>query len=215
MASTLPPPPWVDADPEALRRALAEAKAAGKLPGPGFFEYVADLARWLLARIYGALERVLPWSGQPFVERIAIYAAFAAALLAALVAMVVAWRGWRARRVRREAPATAVPMPSAPAAPSGDAGWWQGELQRRLAEGRLRPALEAAWWWTARRLDPPGLDPSWTSGELLRASGASGASLRAPLRRLDRQLWGGGALRRDDVEAVVVELAHPDRGAPR
>ena len=93
----------------------------------------------------------------------------------------------------------------------GDAGWWQRELQRRLAEGRLRPALEAAWWWTARRLDPPGLDPSWTSGDLLRSASSSpnqgsGGTLRAPLRKLDRQLWGGGALARDEVESVVAEL---------
>ncbi len=206
MASTLPPPAWVDADPEALRRALAEAKADAKLPGPGFVEYLADLARWLLELVSGAFELVAPWSGRPIAERIAIYAALAAAALAALVVLVVAVRRWRAQRTRREAPAAAVPLPSAPAAPSGDATWWLRELQRRLADGRLRPALEAAWWWTARRLDPPGLDPSWTSGELLRASGGSGAALRAPLRRLDRQLWGGGALRRDEVEAVVAEL---------
>jgi hypothetical protein len=206
MASTLPPPAWADADPEALHRALAEAKAATKLPGPGAVEYLADLARWLLERTFGALERVLPWSGRPIVERIGIYAAVGAALLAALVVLLVAVRRWRARRARRQAPAVAVPMPSAPATPSGDASWWQRELQRRLAEGRLRPALEAAWWWTARRLDPPGLDPSWTSGELLRASGAPGAALRAPMRRLDRQLWGGGGLRRDEVESVVADL---------
>ena len=203
MASGLPPPGWVDADPEALRRALAEAKSESKLPGPGALDYAVDLARWLRDRLFGALERV-EWAGLPVVERVAIYAALGAALLAALVVLVVAVRRWRRALTRHEGPASAVPLPAVPALPSGDAGWWQGELQRRLAEGRLRPALEAAWWWTARRLDPPGLDPSWTSGDLLHKSGA--AALRRPLRRLDRQLWGSGELRRDEVESVVAEL---------
>ena len=204
MISRLPPPAWVKGDPEAMRRALAEAKAASKLPGPGMFDYWADLIRWLMDRVFGLLERVAPWSGMPLVERIAIYAALVSALVAAVAVAVMAARRWHKRRGLRAAGASAVPLPSAPALPAGDAGWWQRELQRRLAEGRLRPALEAAWWWTARRLDPPGLDPSWTSGDLLRASGVR--ALRAPLRKLDRQLWGGGALARDEVESVVAEL---------
>jgi hypothetical protein len=140
----------------------------------------------------------------PLVERIAIYTALVSALSAAVAVAVMAARRWHKRRALRAAAPSAVPMPSAHTLPAGDAGWWQRELQRRLAEGRLRRALEAAWWWTARRLDPPGLEPSWTSSDLMRASGA--AALRAPLRKLDRQLWGGGALARDQVESVVAEL---------
>ncbi|HEV8242002.1 MAG TPA: hypothetical protein VGS57_21735 [Thermoanaerobaculia bacterium] len=212
MVSRLPPPPaWVDADPEALRRALAEAKAASKLPEPGTLDYLADWIRWLQHALFGALERVAPWAGLPIVERVAIYAALGAALLAAFLVAVIAARRWRKRRALHEPAASTLPLPAAPTLPAGDAGWWQGELQRRLAEGRLRPALEAAWWWTARRLDPPGLDPSWTSGDLLRSAGASpnrigAGALRAPLRRLDRQLWGGAELARDEVESVVAEL---------
>ena len=211
MVSRLPPPAWVNSDPEAMRRALAEAKAPSKLPGPGTLDYLADLIRWLQERLFGLLERVAPWSGMPLVERIAIYTALVSALVAAVAVAVMAARRWHKRRRLRAAPASAVPLPSAPALPAGDAGWWQRELQRRLAEGRLRPALEAAWWWTARRLDPPGLDPSWTSGDLLRSASSSpnqsgAGALRAPLRKLDRQLWGGGALARDEVESVVAEL---------
>ena len=202
--SRLPPPDWVKGDPETMRRALAEAKAASKLPSPGMFDYLADLVRWLQDRLFGFFERVAPWSGMALVERIAIYAALTSALVAAVAVAVIAARRWHKRRALRAAAASAVPLPAGPALPAGDAAWWQRELQRRLAEGRLRPALEAAWWWTARRLDPPGLDPSWTSGDLLRASGAG--TLRAPLRKLDRQLWGGGALSRGDVESVVAEL---------
>jgi hypothetical protein len=210
IATTVPPPAWVDADPDALRGALAEARAATELPGPGMFEYFVDLARRLQEWIFGALER-MPWAGLPSFERIAIYTALGGSALAVLIVLWAALRRWRKGRAARQATAEAVPVPAAPAPPSGDAGWWQRELQRRLAEGRLRPALEAAWWWTARRLDPPGLDASWTTGDLLRGARSSpnrggAAALRAPLRRLDRQLWGGGALRRDEVEAVVAEL---------
>ena len=203
MVSSVPPPAWLEADPEALRRALAEAKAASELPGPSMVDYLTDLARWLQERIFGALER-MPWAGLPSFERITIYTALGGAGLAAVIVLSAAAGRWRKRRAAREALAGAVPLPAAPPPLFGDAGWWQRELERRLAEGRLRPALEAAWWWTARRLDPPGLDASWTTGDLLRESGAP--RVRAPLRRLDRQLWGSGALRRDEVESVVAEL---------
>lgn len=205
----LPPPPWLAADAEAMRQALAEAKASEKLAGPALFDYVFDLGRWLQERIFGALEKLAPWSGRPIVEQVALYAAIGGAALAVLTVLVVAVRRWRAARRRDEGVAVALPVSAAAATPSGDAAWWQAELQRRISQGRLRPALEAAWWWTARRLDPPGLDASWTSGELLGASGA--AALRAPLRRLDRQLWGGAPLRRDEVQAVVDELAGASR----
>jgi len=203
MATTVPPPAWLEADPEALRRALAEAKADSELPGPGMFDYAVDLARALRDWIFGALERV-PWAGLPTFERIALFTALGGSALAVVIVLWAVVRRWRKRRAARQTTAEVVPVPAAAEPPSGDASWWQRELQRRLAEGRLRAALEAAWWWTARRLDPPGLDSSWTTGDLLRKGGA--AALRSPLRRLDRQLWGGGALRRDEVESVVAEL---------
>lgn len=201
---TLPPPAWTAADPAALREALAQAKASQKLPGPSFGEYVLDLGRWLSERVFGAIGKALPWADLSLLERIAFYSALGAAGLAALAVLVVAVRRWRSRRDATR-PASPLTGPAPPPPPPGDAAWWLAELRRRLAAGALRPALEAAWWWTARRLDPPGLDPSWTTGELLRARDA--AALRAPLRRLDRLMWGAGAPRRDDVEAVVDDLA--------
>jgi hypothetical protein len=200
---TLPPLAWRAADPAALREALAQAKASQKLAGPSFGEYVFDLGQWLKERLLGLLGDSGGWSRISLLERVAFYTALAAAGLAALAVLAMALRRWRSRRLVEVASPLAV-MPAA-APPPGDAGWWREELRRRLAAGALRPALEAAWWWTARRLDPPGLDPSWTTGELLRVGGA--APLRAPLRRLDRLLWGGGMPRRDEVDAVVHELA--------
>jgi hypothetical protein len=201
--SPLPPPPWIPADPVALRDALAQAKAANKMPGPSMGEYLFDLGKWLQERIFSALERVLPWTGLPIVEKVSIYGALAAALLAALTVLVIALRRWRAVRKGRTAKAV-VTQSSAPP-PPGDAAWWREELTRRLAAGNLRGTLEAAWWWTARRIDPPGLDPSWTSGDLLRASDLP--RLHEPLRRLDRQLWGGASPERAEVDAVVRDLS--------
>jgi hypothetical protein len=213
VTTTLPPPTWSAADPAALREALAQAKAAQELPGPSFGEYLFDFFRKLEELGSSVAGRALPWADQPLVEQVVIYAALSAALLAALAVLWVAVRHWRAERGRRAGGemVAGLLVADAPALPDGDAAWWRAELARRLAAGALRPALEAAWWWTARRLDPPGLDPSWTTGDLVRRGGARAGALRAPLRRLDRQLWGGGTTSRGDVEAVVAELGG---GAP-
>ncbi|HEV8632318.1 MAG TPA: hypothetical protein VGV61_18535 [Thermoanaerobaculia bacterium] len=201
-----PPPAWHAADAEALRRALLQARAPGELPAAGLGDYLLDLGRWLQARLVGLLGRALPWAGTTVIERILLYTAVGAAALAALAVLLMAWRHWRATQARRQVASVPAALQPAPP-PPGDAAWWRAELARRLAGGALRPALEAAWWWTARRLDPPGLDPSWTTGELLRAGGE--AAPRAPLRRLDSLLWGTGAPRRDEVEAVVSDLEGP------
>jgi hypothetical protein len=204
----LPPPAWMPADPAALHEALRDAHAESKLPGPGLGDYLFDVARALGDRVTAALQKVLPWTDRPIIERIALYTALGAALLGAFAVLAVAIRRWRVSRPKRvEVPMSVAPAPQA--APSGDAAWWEAELRRRLAAGALRPALEAAWWWTARRLDPPGLDATWTTGQLLRAHPST--ALRTPLRRLDRQLWGGDAPRREEVVAVVSELARMPR----
>jgi hypothetical protein len=200
---SVPPPAWHAADGEALRQALAQAKAPGELPSPGLGDYLIDLGRWFQEGLVALLGRALPWAGTTMIERILLYTAVGAAGLAALAVLVLVLRRWRASRSQRDVVlAPAGLLPAVP--PPGDAAWWRAEMARRLAAGALRPALEAAWWWTARRLDPPGLDPSWTTGELLRAGGA--AVPRAPLRRVDLLLWGGAAPRREEVEAVVNEL---------
>jgi hypothetical protein len=204
MSTPLSPPPWTPADAATVREALDTARAVEKLPPPSLMDYASDVGRLVRDRLELAIERALPWAGQPLVERIALYAALGGALLAALLVLAVAVRRWRHGRAAAPTQVRVEPLPSAAAPPPGDAAWWREALQRRLAAGRLRPALVAGWGWPPRRLDPPGLDPSWTSAELVRASGA--AAMRAPLRRLDRHLWGGVAPRADDVRSVVDEL---------
>ena len=200
MSDTLPPPPWAAADEAALRRAL-DAAGPSDVPRPSFGEYLLDLGAWLRDALLETLSRAMPSDGPGLFQRLALWTAVGAAAIAALVVLAVA-----ARRLRRRAAApTAAAALAAPSPEtSGDAEWWAGELVRRLEAGSLHGALAALWWWVARRLDPPGLEPSWTTGELLRASGRTG--LREPLRRLDRLQWGTAEPRRDDVEALVRTL---------
>ena len=194
------PPPWTPADADALQRAL-DAAGPSALPGPSFGEYLVDLGTWLRDRLFDVVGRALPAGDWSAVERIALYGVAGAAALAAVLVLVVALR-----RVRRRGAGRPAVLPLAPPPPEedADADWWGRELARRLEAGALRDALAAAWWWVALRLAPPGLDRSWTTGDLLRATGA--ADLRAPLARLERLQWGGGEPGRAAVEAVVAEL---------
>jgi hypothetical protein len=195
-----PPPTWADADAAALREALAAA-GPSKLPDAGWGDYLADLGTFLRDLIFETAGRAMPFDGWLAAEQLALYGALALAIAAAAFVLVVALRQ-RARRRRIATPVEAAPAAAARA--GGDAEWWAAEAARRLAAGQLRGALEALWWWAARRLDPPGLDPAWTTAELLRASGRP--ALREPLRRLERLQWGDGEPRRDDVEGVAGRL---------
>jgi hypothetical protein len=200
-ADALPPPGWAEADGEALRRAL-EAAGPSELPGPSFGDYLLDLGAWVRDLLLDAVGRALPAADWSLAERVALYGVVGAAVVATLAVLAFAVRRLRQRRALPvAAAAVAPPLPEATA----DAAWWGSELARRLEGGALRAALEALWWWVARRLDPPGLDPSWTTGELLGRSAGAG-SLREPLRRLERLQWGTAEPRRSDVEALVRTL---------
>jgi hypothetical protein len=196
-----PPPEWRPADPEALQAAIEGAGGGGSLPGPSLAEYGFDLARWLEERFFDFLGRTLPATQLPVLE-VVVWTAAGAATVALLVLFAMASR--RRRRRAEVGPAVTALDGAATPAPSGDAAWWWAEAGRLLDRGEVRPALAALWWWAARRLDPPGLDPAWTTADLLRVGGSAA---RAPLRRVERLLWGPGAPAREDAEAVRGELA--------
>jgi hypothetical protein len=196
------PPPWREADAEALRDAIARTGEPGALPHPGFADYVRDLARAVQEWFYDLLGRAVPVMDLPLLEvMVWVVTLGAAAAVAGLLVLAL-----RRRRRRMTLAGAAVPLAGEgePAAP-GDAGWWWNEAARRLEAGEVRPALAALWWWVARRLDPPGLDRSWTTSDLLRGGGIT--ARRLPLRRLDRLLWGPGAPARVEAEALRDELA--------
>jgi hypothetical protein len=200
------PPAWLPADPAALRNAVERAGGGGEPPGPGFAEYAFDLGRWLQSLFVALLERALPDAIDEELQLLVVYAAALVALSALAVVLVMVARRVRRRRRRGEEAAAEELVGAAAGLPATarEAEWWWSEAARRLAAGELRPALAALWWWAARRLDPPGLDESWTTGELLRRSGA--AALRPPLRRLDTLLWGAELPRAEQVEELRAEL---------
>ena len=207
VAPALPPPQWRAADPASLRDAVERAGGGGEPPAPGLTEYAFDLGRWLQSQLAALLGRALPDAGFEALELIVTYAAVLVAIAALAVVGVLVAR--RVRRTRREGAApgaseAAVPVP--PPATAREAEWWWAEAARRLERGEVRAALGALWWWAARRLDPPGLDESWTTGELLRGRGRGAAALRPPLRRLDALLWGAEPPRAEQVEELRGEL---------
>jgi hypothetical protein len=206
-------PAWMPADPSALQAALRATGGARVLPDAGMREYLYDLARWLQGAVVGWVGRALPWARLPALERWLVYGAVTAAATVVVLLVVMAWRRRRRRQATTDA-AQDVEATTLPARPPGDARHWQQELRRRLAAGELRPALRAAWWWAARTLAPAGLDPSWTSADLLRATGRP--PLRAALGGVDRLLWGAREPAAEEVERAVDELARAlgPRGTP-
>jgi hypothetical protein len=199
-ARQVEPPAWTPADDEALRRAL-DAAGPSELPGQSVGDYLMGLAAWLRDLFLETIGRALPTPGWTVVENVALYVVLCAAAIGVVAFFAAAFRRFR-RRSKPQPEGT--PVEAASPGANADAEWWGAELTRRLEGGAWRAALEALWWWVARRLDPPGLDPSWTTGDLLHAGGA--APLREPLRRLERLQWGGAEPRREDVEAVVSAL---------
>ena len=205
VAPALPPPQWRAADPASLRDAVERAGGGGEPPAPGLTEYAFDLGRWLQSQLAAFLGRALPDAGFEALELIVTYAAVLVAIAAlAVVGVLVARRVRRTRRAGAAPGASEAAVPVPPPATAREAEWWWAEAARRLERGEVRAALGALWWWAARRLDPPGLDESWTTGELLR--GRAAAALRPPLRRLDALLWGAEPPRAEQVEELRGEL---------
>jgi hypothetical protein len=109
-----------------------------------------------------------------------------AGVLAALAALLIL-RAVVSRVRRRPAAEPKIVTTSAPDLPR-DAAGWRAELERRLAAGRTREALEALWWWLARSLAGAGAEPDWTSRDLVARSRRK--DLRDLVRRLDAFTYG-------------------------
>jgi hypothetical protein len=109
-------------------------------------------------------------------------------VLAALAALLIV-RAVVSRVRRRPAaePKAITTSAGAPALPP-DAAGWRAELERRLAAGRTREALEALWWWLARSLAGAGAEPDWTSRDLVARFRRQ--DLRDLVRRLDAFTYG-------------------------
>jgi hypothetical protein len=176
------PPALRAADRALVARVLADGGVDRRLPGADLRGYLThlggELGRRLTAWVAAAVGAV---TGS------AVAVAAAVLIAVALAALLWALTRWILHRWRRRgADGRPPPAPAAVASGTpgrGDPALWRAELERRLAEGRLAEALEAAWWWLALSLAGERADPSWTSRELLeRAVGAGEVRRRlAPL----------------------------------
>ncbi len=204
-------PVAVAADPARLERIYAEHELTTAPPRASWTAYVGHLGErfsaWLMRALTAAVNRVL---GSSPAWQLAVYATIAMALLALLLWLLLLLRSG-ARRLRAGAQQAAAGV-SEQALPAGetDAAAWRTELDRRLAAGDLPAALRAAWWWLARSLAGPRVNPAWTSRELLAA--AERADLAPAVRGLDALLYGVRPPERAAVERAVArvteELGH-------
>ncbi len=193
----------LEADCEMLRQTMLDARIATDRPRPGPALWASDagiaFSRWLAEW----LEHVLPgftrlWT--PLLEpalKVAL-AVLAAMLLAFLVRLAFERR--RRARVRSPEPVRVLDAAGDETAERD----WDGELRLRLESGDVAAAVEALWWWLARRLVADRAAPSWTSRELIRAAGRR--DLRAQVRRLDRMMYGAAQPEAGDVSRLWGEL---------
>lgn len=167
-------------------------------PDASYFGELFAAARRALAEALLAGGRMLNLP-RPVVYGIAVALAGLAALL--LIRMVLA-------RVRaaspREPEAGAVAVGDRPAPAPRDAAGWRAELERRLAEGRIPEALEAAWWWLARSVAGEKAEPDWTSRDLL--ARARRRELVPLVRRLDAFIYGPRQPETEELRALVGRL---------
>ena len=195
---TVPVPPaasgWTDVVPaaahrELLARVLAETRVVTVRDEAGW-------SAWLIERIGRAWASLMDHLVRAFDAvdvgnrpLLAIAAGIGLAVAAALVWQLVA--AVQRRRTRRP-PAGDAGVAAVAASEGPTAGWgadaWRTEIDRRLAAGRVREALEAVWWWLARALAGPRAAASWTGRELLAHSRRP--DLAPLLGRLDAFAYG-------------------------
>ncbi len=190
------------ADVELVQRVLRDTGVDQTVPPPSWSGYLYALARALVDALSDRVPRLRGLTTLPGL--LGPISTVALAVLVAMIVIVLVRVAVTARRRRRAARASgSSAVPPRPLAPSveRDALAWRAEIDRRLAAGDLAGALEAVWWWFARRLSARAVDPAWTSGELLVRSGRRDL---APLaNRLDRLLYGPVRPAPDDVRRFV------------
>lgn len=98
------------------------------------------------------------------------------------------------RRPRTELPAGEVHRPKAESEPVPGAARWLRRMEECLADGDVRGASQALWWWVASRLGDDALgdggpDAAWTTRELLHHTHAPGEMQRLG-DRLDAMIYG-------------------------
>jgi hypothetical protein len=188
------------ADLDVLERVLRESGASQKAADASWSGYLVAVMEaavaWLQARLPSLRGlRHLPETLGP--------AAVVAAIALVVIALVIAVRATLRARRRRDAPMHVFTrtIPAAAPTPARDRHGWRREIERGLAAGDLRAALEALWWWFARALTTARVDPAWTSRELLAHAGRR--ELGGLALALDRLLYGAARPQAADIRAFL------------
>ena len=198
-----PPAP----DDAALDHILREHGLGDKAQGGSWFSYVGYLLTRALGWVFARITRILTEIGDPggWVG-VLLWVLLALAVLALLAAVGSALLKRLRRRGAESGAAGRIEAgAAAPAAALFDAASWRQELDRLLAAGDLRGALEAVWWWLARSLAGAEADPSWTSSELLAHTGRR--ELAGSFRRLDQLTYGAAEPTADEIRQAAAVLA--------
>lgn len=187
------------ADLELVRTILSDT-GVERVPEPlGWGAYFANLLDVLFEWLGGFVPKSLRMGGAfPVVGAVIA----GVVLVGVAVALVVHFRRLAAGRTglglgrpHRHVDRTTILVPEL------DSAGWRAELERRLAAGDVRPALEAAWWWFARSIASGPIDPAWTSRELLVR--CDRPQLFPIAGRLDVLIYGAGEPTESDVRRLV------------
>lgn len=208
-AETPEPSTAVEVDREQLRRQLAEAGVVTSAPRPGWSDYLRDVfmavggrfGNWLTGRLEGFSPEVAR------AIRIATVILVSLLFLLLIFLLVSRYRGTlRPPEERPEPRQEPLPKPE-----ERGLVFWRSEMDHALAEGDAAKALQALWWWWANAIEARGVDPSWTTRELLTAAGRF--DLRPLGRAFDRLAYGTDRLEVGQVRDLHRKISGSD-GSP-
>jgi hypothetical protein len=194
---------WREGDHAVLEQVLAETRAQTEEPGPPWYEYLAVLAMAGARGLADLLKPMFSLLGvSPDMLKAGAWLVLAGVVILLVVLAVHLLLQWRRpARTRDAAPEAHVAAATAAALLPDQ---WALELERRLAAGDPRGALEALWWWWARTLTGSAALPSWTTRELLLEARRPDLAREGHL--LDRLLYAGGAPETSDVRRLAARL---------
>ncbi len=190
------------ADSELIERLSRESAVDTAVQRRGVLAYLGDLRHRLVLWFLDLLQplgRYAEGVGNAIGGTVVV-----AAVLTAVLLLFVGLRYVVRRRRAPLAPASSAIAGSRPHAPSWDTARWRQELQHRIEESDVAGSLEAVWWWLARSLLGGRVQDFWTSGELL--ANANRASLKEPVRRLERMMYGTRTPSLEEILDLVQSL---------